>query len=54
MMSQSVLAGIVGSTRSRVNYFMNRFERLGFIERAGGLTVKRSLLRVSQETNHAR
>jgi CRP/FNR family transcriptional regulator, cyclic AMP receptor protein len=54
MMSQSTLAGIVGSTRSRVNYFMNRFERLGFIERAGGLTVKRSLLRVSQEPNHAR
>jgi CRP/FNR family transcriptional regulator, cyclic AMP receptor protein len=54
MMSQSTLAGIVGSTRSRVNYFMNRFERLGFIERAGGLTIKRSLLRVSQQTNHAR
>ena len=54
MMSQSTLAGIVGSTRSRVNYFMNRFERLGFIETAAGLTVKRSLLRVSQETTHAR
>jgi CRP/FNR family transcriptional regulator, cyclic AMP receptor protein len=54
MMSQSTLAGIVGSTRSRVNYFMNRFERLGFIERAGGLTIKRSLLRVSQDINHAR
>jgi CRP/FNR family cyclic AMP-dependent transcriptional regulator len=54
MMSQSTLAGIVGSTRSRVNFFMNRFERLGFIETAGGLTVKRSLLRISQETTHAR
>jgi CRP/FNR family transcriptional regulator, cyclic AMP receptor protein len=53
-MSQSTLAGIVGTTRSRVNYFMNRFERLGFIERAGGLTIKHSLVRVSQQTNHAR
>jgi CRP/FNR family transcriptional regulator, cyclic AMP receptor protein len=53
MMSQSTLAGMVGSTRSRINYFMNTFERLGFIKTNGGLTVNRSLLRVTQET-HAR
>ena len=53
-MSQSTLAGIVGSTRSRVNYFTNRFERLGLLETSGGLTVKRSLLRYSQDTTHAR
>lgn len=46
MMSQSTLAGMVGSTRSRINYFMNKFARLGFIETDGGLTVNRSLLRV--------
>lgn len=45
-MSQSTLAGMVGSTRSRINHFMNKFERLGFIERKGGLTVKSSLLRL--------
>lgn len=53
-MSQSTLAGMVGSTRSRINYFMTQFERLGFIETNGGLTVNRSLLRVTQEIIHAR
>ena len=53
-MSQSTLAAIVGSTRSRVNYFMNKFARLGFIDRHRGLTVNRSLLRVIQETTRAR
>lgn len=53
-MSQSTLAGIVGSTRSRVNYFMTKFERLGFIDTNDGLTVNRSLLRVTRETTHAR
>ena len=42
-MSQSTLAGMVGSTRSRINYFMNKFARLGFITTDGGLTVNRSL-----------
>ena len=52
--SQSTLAGIVGSTRSRVNYFMNRFARLGLLDTSGGLTVKRALRRYSQDTTHAR
>ena len=44
--SQETLAGIVGTTRSRVNFFMNRFRRLGFIEYNGGLKVHSSLLNV--------
>jgi len=44
--SQEVLAEMVGTTRSRVNFFMNKFRRLGFIEYNGGLLVNRSLLSV--------
>jgi CRP-like cAMP-binding protein len=44
--SQEMLAGIVGTTRARVNFFMNRFRRLGFIDYNGGLHVHSSLLTV--------
>jgi len=44
--SQETLAAMVGTTRSRVNYFMNRFRRLGFIEYNGGLHVHGGLLTV--------
>jgi CRP/FNR family cyclic AMP-dependent transcriptional regulator len=44
--SQEVLAEMVGTTRARVNFFMNRFRRLGFIEYNGKLLVHRSLLSV--------
>jgi CRP/FNR family cyclic AMP-dependent transcriptional regulator len=44
--SQEVLAEMVGTTRSRVNYFMNKFRKLGFIEYNGGLKVHRALLSV--------
>ena len=44
--SQETLAGIVGTTRSRVNFFMNRFRKLGFIDYNGGLKVHSSLLNV--------
>lgn len=44
--SQETLAEMVGTTRSRVNFFMNRFKRLGFITVDGGLTVNNSLLSV--------
>ena len=44
--SQEVLAEIVGTTRSRVNFFMNKFRKLGFIDYNGGITVKKSLLSV--------
>jgi len=42
--SQAVLAEIIGTTRSRVSFFMNRFRKLGFIEYNGGLHVRSSLL----------
>jgi CRP/FNR family transcriptional regulator, cyclic AMP receptor protein len=44
--SQTTLAGIVGSTRSRVNFFLQRFKTQGFIATDGPLTVNRSLLGV--------
>jgi CRP/FNR family cyclic AMP-dependent transcriptional regulator len=44
--SQETLAEIVGTTRSRVSFFMNRFRKLGFIEYNGGLKVHSSLLNV--------
>jgi CRP/FNR family transcriptional regulator, cyclic AMP receptor protein len=44
--SQEVLAEMVGTTRSRVNFFMNKFRKLGFIEYNGGIKVNRSLLSV--------
>jgi CRP/FNR family transcriptional regulator, cyclic AMP receptor protein len=44
--SQETLAEMVGTTRSRVNYFMNRFRRMGFIRYNGELEVHTSLLNV--------
>jgi CRP-like cAMP-binding protein len=44
--SQEMLAEIVGTTRARVSFFMNRFRRLGFIDYNGGLQVHSSLLNV--------
>jgi CRP-like cAMP-binding protein len=44
--SQEVLAEIVGTTRSRVNFFMNKFRKLGFIDFNGGLKIHDSLLSV--------
>jgi CRP/FNR family cyclic AMP-dependent transcriptional regulator len=44
--SQEALAEMVGTTRSRINFFMNRFRKLGFIEYNGTLTVHPSLLGV--------
>jgi CRP/FNR family transcriptional regulator, cyclic AMP receptor protein len=44
--SQEVLAEMVGTTRSRVNFFMNKFRRMGFIEYNGGLRINNSLLSV--------
>ena len=45
-LSQETLAEMVGTTRSRVNFFMNKFRKLGFIQYNGGLTVNSSLLSV--------
>ena len=44
--SQEMLAEMIGSTRPRVNFFMNKFRKLGFIEYNGGITVNKSLLTV--------
>ncbi len=44
--SQETLAEMVGTTRSRVNFFMNKFRKLGFIEYNGGLKIHHSLLNV--------
>ena len=45
-LSQEMLAEMVGTTRSRVNFFMNKFKKLGFIEYNGGLKINTSLLSV--------
>lgn len=42
--SQAMLAEMVGTTRSRVNFFINKFKRLGLIEYKDGLRVNRTLL----------
>jgi CRP-like cAMP-binding protein len=43
---QETLAEMVGTTRSRVNFFMNRFRKMGFIKYNGGLQINSSLLSV--------
>jgi CRP-like cAMP-binding protein len=45
-MSQESLAEMIGTTRSRVNFFMNKFKKLGFIKYNGGLQINTSLLTV--------
>ena len=42
--SQETLAEMIGTTRSRVNYFMNKFRKMGLIKYDGGLEINRSLL----------
>jgi CRP/FNR family cyclic AMP-dependent transcriptional regulator len=44
--SQETLAEMIGTTRSRINFFMNKFRKLGFIKYNGGLQINRSLLTV--------
>jgi CRP-like cAMP-binding protein len=44
--SQETLAEMIGSTRSRVNFFMNKFRKLGFIEYKGRVKINSSLLSV--------
>src|SRR5208337_1556853 len=45
-LSQETLAGMIGTTRSRVSFFMNKFRRLGFVDYDGGMLVHSSLLNV--------
>jgi len=49
--NQETLAGMVGTTRSRVSFFMNKFKKLGFIDYKDGLRVHRSLLILSCTTS---
>jgi CRP/FNR family cyclic AMP-dependent transcriptional regulator len=44
--SQEMLAEMIGTSRSRVNFFMNRFRKLGFIHYNGDLQVHSSLLNI--------
>jgi len=44
--SQETLAEMIGTTRSRVNFFMNKFRKLGFIKYNGGLQINNSLLSI--------
>jgi CRP/FNR family transcriptional regulator, cyclic AMP receptor protein len=44
--SQETMAEMIGTTRSRVNFFMNKFKKLGFIEYNGGIKINQSLLTV--------
>ena len=44
--SQETLAEMIGSTRSRVSFFMNRFRKLGFVEYNGRIRVNKSLLNI--------
>ena len=44
--SQETLAGMIGTTRARVSFFMNKFRKLGFIDYNGGIEVHSSLLSV--------
>jgi CRP/FNR family transcriptional regulator, cyclic AMP receptor protein len=52
--SQQTLADMVGTTRSRVNFFMNRFKKLGYIEYRDGLKVNDSLATVLLRDQRAR
>ena len=44
--SQETLADMVGTTRSRVSFFLNKFGKLGFIEYNGGMRIRSSLLNI--------
>ncbi|MHB1938720.1 MAG: Crp/Fnr family transcriptional regulator [Acidobacteriaceae bacterium] len=50
--TQEILAEMIGTTRSRVSFFMNRFRKLGFIEYNGRIRVHKSLLNVVLHDQH--
>ena len=49
--SQEVLAEMVGTTRSRVNFFMNKFRKLGFIDYNGALKINSQRIRLLHRSN---
>ena len=46
LLNQDMLADMIGTTRPRVNFFMNKFRKLGFVDYNGTLRVHSSLLNV--------
>ena len=50
--SQQTLAEMIGTTRSRVNFFMNKFKKLGFIEYGSAIKINHSLLAVVLQNEH--
>ena len=50
--SQETLAEMIGTTRSRVNFFMNKFKKLGFIEYGSAIKINHSLLAVVLQNEH--
>jgi len=52
--SQQTIADMVGTTRSRVNFFMNKFKKLGYIECGGGLKVNDALTTVILRNEQSR
>lgn len=50
--TQEVLANMVGTTRSRINQFMNRFRDLGYVDYDGGIRVKDSLINIILSDEH--
>jgi len=45
--SQETLAGLVGTTRSRISFFMNKFRKLGYVEYHNGIRVRQSLREIT-------
>ncbi|HEY6905108.1 MAG TPA: Crp/Fnr family transcriptional regulator [Candidatus Acidoferrales bacterium] len=52
--SQKTLAAMIGTTRSRVNFFMNKFRRLGFIECNGKIKINKTLLAITLREHGSR
>lgn len=52
--SQKTLAAMIGTTRSRVNFFMNKFRRLGFIECNGKIKINKTLLATTLREQYSR
>ncbi|HZD91596.1 MAG TPA: Crp/Fnr family transcriptional regulator, partial [Pseudolabrys sp.] len=51
--NQGMLAAMVGTTRSRINQFMNKFRRLGYIDYNGNILIFKDLNRIVRESSEA-
>jgi CRP/FNR family cyclic AMP-dependent transcriptional regulator len=52
-MSQEVLASRIGTTRGRINFFMNKFRKLGYVDYSGEITVRSSLANILSQGSEA-